>query len=102
MKLRISQNLYDELKRARAWSGVSIADICRRAYRRYQRLTNSVVLDEFRDNTTTDGTVIDAPDGCTGAVLWFYLSAYEIPRYFRKQFDTPLVEGIDYIIQPNE
>jgi len=101
MKLRISQTLYADLKRARAWSGASIAEIARRAWRRYGSEIGNVVLDDFRDCTTTGGTCIDVPKHCTAAVLVWYLSHYDIPDN-ADAFTTELREGIDYLVDNGE
>lgn len=102
MKLRISAQLNTDLQRARAWSGASIPEICRRAFR---KAGPNVVTVDNPATTTYGGTVIDVPMLATPkimrTVLTWYLEQYEIP-------DAPDVfvpdkcAGVDYIIIETE
>jgi hypothetical protein len=103
VKVRVSKQLFDTLKRAREWSGASIAEIARRAFRRYSR--DNVALDEFGDNATTGGVVITVPieadPDTIRRVLVYYLGLYDIPKAPDK-FETPLRAGVDYVIERAE
>ena len=98
MKLRISAQLNTDLQRARAWSGASIPEICRRAFRKAGAY---VVTVDIPATTTYGGTVVDVPMLATPkimrTVLTWYLAQYSIPEA-PAAFVTDERAGVDYIV----
>jgi len=104
MKLRVSNKLFSDLSRARAWSGASITEIARRACRR--ACHSNVALSGIRDSATTGGVVITVPDDLgppklVRGVLSWYLEQYAIPAE-PARFETPLREGVDYLVEQTD
>jgi len=107
MNIRIPPGLARQLRAASLWSGAPIAEIVRRAFRRYHRL--SAMPPAYREPPAgPDSTVYrleDVPAGLPASlvrdVLAWYLSQYDIPTT-PTGFRTELRDGIDYIIEDAE
>lgn len=107
MKLRVSRELYERLKGTSETYSVDMADIMRRALRKWRRLQprDCVVPARYHDGTTYRGPVLTmdlqglddgvSPEGLRSIINWYLDSVPAEPD----RFIPTLREGVDYLVE---